>query len=112
MRTSLLWSREIKIKATPADMVFEAINHLHVLSMIDKEQIGKPLKDHIEKALEESLRVEEGIGKVSIDLQDISHDKIDIICSTQAPHEPGSPDRYWMKTVKDSVMLATRTCVL
>ena len=34
-------------------------------------------------------------------LDDIKKDKHDIVCTTLTPYEPGSPDRFWMRTVRN-----------
>ena len=99
---TLLDIKEIQIKATPVNMVYQAINILDSAKMIDKNYIGHPLLLFVENALDQSLKVEATIGGKSICLADIKVDNLDHICKTPAPFEDGQPGRFWMSHVRDN----------
>lgn len=102
--------KDVQIKATPKQMLFQAINHLHVESFIDKTNIGIPLQPFLEEALRVSLHAETEIGNKVIQLEDISNDNLPAICSMHAPYEPESPERPWMKFVRDHYDSFLRKC--
>ena len=92
--------KNVKINATPYDMLYQAICHLDAASFIDKTRIGWPVAPVLKETLMASLMEEQEIGNEAITLDDIMKDDIDTIRLQLAPYEPGSPDRWWMATVR------------
>ena len=94
----------LEIKATPFQIVLQALGHLFNLGITSKEEVGNPLGPVINEALEASVKVEQNIAGRQIGLDDISMDDLEKICNTPLPFEWGSrhKDRPWMSIVRQN----------